>query len=228
MTAPSFSRLSPLCCSATARTSLPPIFTLAYRFRLFFLSTPSVRTINAIPSAAYRFRLFSPLQPPSVWAINAIPPSANRFRLYLPSAPFFLAMTAIPCTAYRFRPFLPSKLSNILSIVPQCMAINANLSAWLSTPTSVHGYQRQPQCMAINANLSAWLSTPTSCRHSFRIFLPSSLCCTRISGPFLPPTTAPGFSRHSPLCCSATPRASSADFYPRLPLSAFLAANANV
>jgi hypothetical protein len=67
---------------------LPPIFTLAYRFRLSLPSTPSVRAINAIPSAAYRFRLFSPLPTPSVWAINAIPPSAYRFRLYLPSAPF--------------------------------------------------------------------------------------------------------------------------------------------
>jgi hypothetical protein len=38
--------------------------------------------------------------------------------------------------------------------------------------------------------------------------------------------TAPGFSRHSPLCCSAPARASSADFHPRLPLSAFLAVNA--
>jgi hypothetical protein len=65
-----------------------------------------------------------------------------------------------------------------------------------------------------------------SCRQRFRIFLPSSLCCTRISEPFLPPMTAPGFSSHFPVCCSATARASSADLHPRLPLSAFLAITA--
>jgi hypothetical protein len=74
------------------------------------------------------------------------------------------------------------------------------------------------------------LALPTvfgnSCRQSFRIFLPSSLCCTRISEPFLPPMTAPSFSRLSPLCCSATACASSSEYYPRLPLSAFLALNA--
>jgi hypothetical protein len=49
-------------------------------FRLLLPSTPSVKAINAIPPAAYRFRLFSPLPTPSVRATNALHPSVYCFR----------------------------------------------------------------------------------------------------------------------------------------------------
>jgi hypothetical protein len=112
---------------------------------------------------------------------------------------------------YRFFSLLSAFLA--LNAIRQCYQRNSSrylpLSTLLAATNAIcQGYQ----CY--------------SCRPSFRLFLPSSLCCTRISEPFLPPMTAPSFSRLSPLCCSATACASSAEFHSRFPLSAFLAVNA--
>jgi hypothetical protein len=181
------SRHPSLRCSATARASSAD-FHPRLPLSAFLPSPPSVRAINAIPPAAYRFRLF-PRYPRHLSGLSMLS------SLCIPLS----ALLAIQATDFCFAVGFscpqrhPSEPST--QFLPLLTAFGSSrhyrrhlsglslLSLPLLTAFGLNCSQRHLSGLRIPT-----LALPTvfgpSCRHSFRIFLPSSLCCTRLSERF--------------------------------------------